>query len=237
MDWMDRIGKDLPKEEYIDALNVPDDEETKWKKTRLGKVTGSVLGKVVKKSGKDYKLSESKKAKDLLYKIAWERFLMTESVGMNRLSFDSAATNHGHDFEYQGMKAFTKETGLEVVPGGYVFYNKGDYFGGTPDGFVGEDALIEIKCPWNGGNHIKTLLTGEIYNDDHYYQIQGYLYLTDRKMCYYVTYDPDMPDGIELAIVEVERDEDVITAIERIVKECRNIILGMIEKCKEKQIK
>lgn len=235
MNWMDNIGLDVPQEEHIETLNV-DDKESEWKKERLGKVTGSILGKLVVKDRKtkNYKLSSGKVASDLLYKIAWERFLITESEGMNRLNVSSKAMEHGNDYELSGILKFTEVTGIKVELSDYKFINKGDFFGGTPDGFIGKDGLVEVKSPWNGGNHLKTLLTGEIYNDDHFYQIQGYLYLTDRKYCWYITYDPDLPDGLNISYNKIERDEEVISAIESIVNECKEIVIELIKQTNKK---
>lgn len=224
--------------EYLENLgNVAEEnqEEKDWLIERLGKVTGSQLGKLVKKDRSGgYILSNGKVASDLLYKIAWERFLVTESNGMNRLNVSSVAMQHGNDYELEAIKHFEEITGEEVTFGGYKFEKLNDFFGGTPDGYIDDDTIIEVKAPWNGGNHLKTLLTKEIYNDDHFYQIQGYLLLTGAKKCIYCTYDPDLPDAIKMAIIEVERDEDVIEAITSIIDECKTIITELIKQVKDK---
>lgn len=213
-------------------------EERDWHIKRLGRVTGSILGDLVKKDPKGgYKLSESKVAQDLLYKLAWERFLTGESNGLNRLNFSSRATEHGHEFEYAAMMKFQEVTGLQVTPLAYTFFEDGEYFGGTPDAFTSDEGVLETKSPWNGGNHLRTLLTGEMYEPKHYYQVQGYLKLTGRPHAWYCTYDPDMPEGLNLAYIKVERDEEVIQAIDAIVSECRQIIEEIIEKAKKHEAK
>lgn len=235
LSWLDEIGQADLIDDSIESLNIHD-EETEWRKQRLGKVTGSQLGKLIVKdrSTKGYKLSTGKVASDLIYRIAWERFLITESEGLNRLNVSSQSMNHGNDYELAAIEKFTEVTGIEVEKTAYKFINKGDYFGGTPDGFVGSDGLIEVKAPWNGGNHLKTLLTGEIYNDEHFYQIQGYLYLTDRKYCWYVTYDPDLPEGLNISYNKIDRDDEVIGAIECIIEECKTLIEQLIKEANAK---
>lgn len=233
MNWLDNIGNDLPQEEYIESLNVKDPEED-WLKERLGKITGSQLGKLVKKLKGGYGLSQGKMAQDLLYKIAWERFLVTESDGVNRLNVSSQSVQHGNDYELEAMQKFTEVTGVEVTPGGYRFHKHNEFFGGTPDGFIDDDTIIEVKAPWNGGNHLKTLLTGEVYNPEHIAQMQGYMLITGASKCVYITYDPDLPDGINLSIVDVERDEEMIKAIEEVVNQCIDIVKELISKTKEK---
>lgn len=234
LSWLDTIGNGDLMDESIELLNI-NDQENEWRKERLGKVTGSQLGKLVVKDRKDgYKLSTGKVASDMLYKIAWERFLITESEGLNRLNVSSQSMQHGNDYELSAIDKFTEVTGIAVEHTDYKFISKGDYFGGTPDGFTEDGGLIECKAPWNGGNHLKTLLTGKIYNDDHFYQIQGYLFLTGLPFCWYVTFDPDLPEGLNISYNKIERDEEVISAIESIVEECKNIVEELINKAKLK---
>lgn len=235
LDWLDEIGQADIYDDSIDAVNV-EDTESIWRKERLGKVTGSQLGKLVVKDRKEggYKLSTGKVASDMLYKIAWERFLITESEGMNRLNVSSKSMEHGNNYELDALKKFEEVTGIGVEPTEYKFVSKGDFFGGTPDGYTEDGGLIETKAPWNGGNHLKTLLTNEIYNDEHFYQVQGYLYLTDLPFCWYVTYDPDLPEGLNISYNRIERDDEVIEAIGNIVLECKKIVEELIDKASKK---
>src|SRR5207253_3198758 len=80
--------------------------------------------------------------------------------------------------------------------------------GASPDGLVGEDGTIEIKC-YNSANHIEVLET-QVVPNDHMAQIQGQLWITERKWCDYISFDPDMPENAQLFIKRVERDEDYI---------------------------
>ena len=203
----------------MSEINLNDD--AKWQLKRAGKVTASIFGEFVKRE-KDgsFKLSSGKVAEDLIYKIAWERLVLNGNItdALNRVSITSKATEHGVDNEGAAVYRYQQVTGVEV---NYTnkFVELGDWVGGTPDGYIGEDGLIEIKCPFNGGNHLKALLKGEIYNSNYVYQIQGYLWLTGRKWCDFVSFDPDMPEGLDIAIIRVERDEDVIKAIKTIIDE------------------
>lgn len=221
----------------LDGGNVAPNESLEstqfeeWQKSRLGKITGSTFGKLIvsdKKGG--YKLSTSQTAKTLIYKIAWERLLLNGDVsnGLGRLNFSSAATNHGNDYEGAAVLEFEKQTGLKVD---YIqnFICNDDWVGGTPDGYIGKDGIIEIKAPFNGGNHIQTLIEGEIYNKEHYFQIQGYLWLTGRKWCKYVTYDPDLIEGVNLCVLNIDRDEDVIDAIAKVMEEVKDRVIEVLE--------
>ena len=223
MSWLDEIGNDLPQDNIVEVLDVKD-EETEWRIDRLGMITGSTFGKLIVKSRdkKSFVLSKGATATNLIYKIAWERLLKNGNIsnGLGRLNISSQAMQHGNDYEGQAILKYMEVTGVDVD---YTqkFIKLDDFIGGTPDGFIGNDGLIEVKCPFNGGNHLQSLLTGEIYNADYIYQIQGYLWVTGRKWCDFVTYDPDLIDSLQLNIIRVERNEDLIEAISLIMEEVK----------------
>lgn len=205
---------------------MQDEKDEEWHKARLGMVTGSIMSKFVvsdKKNG--FKLSTSQTTESLIYKIAWERLVKNGDLinGLSRLNISSKEMEHGNFYESQAIALYEQIT-FNKVARANEFVHLNDCVGGTPDGFVGDDGIVEVKCPWNGGNHLKTLLNGEVYNSDHMYQIQSYLWITGRKWCDFVTYDPDLIDGLQLAIVRVERDENMIHAISQIMEEVKEKI-------------
>jgi hypothetical protein len=196
-------------------------EDIEWLKKRAGKITASNFATFIKKDKSGgYKLSDGKVAEDLIYKIAWERFVINGNIadGFERVGISSKATSHGIENEGAAVYRYQQVTGIKVD---YVnrFVQIGEWIGGTPDGYVGEDGIIEVKCPFNGGNHLRSLLTKEVYNPDYIFQIQGYLWLTKRKWCDFISYDPDMPEGLDIAIIRVERDEQVIEALQIVISQ------------------
>lgn len=227
---------DFTNDDYL--LNSPNvrtgEPEDEWKIQRLGSVTGSLFGKFVKKSGDDFKLSTSKTSEDLIYKIAWERLLKEGNVseGLGRMSFSSKPTDHGLTYESDAISLYQIKTGSKVESA-QRYVNYSEWIGGTPDGFIGEDGLIEVKSPYNGGNHLRTLLTGEIYNPEFIYQIQGYLMITGRKWCDFITYDPDLVDSLQLSINRIERDEHIIKGIEKVLEMVVEKIQDIISKTLE----
>lgn len=229
LSFLDEIGN---YEDYEDLPQVEiDDTETEWRQQRLGMITGSQFGKLIKSDKKGgFKLSTSETANTLIYKIAWERLLKEGNVsnGLGRLSVDSQSIRHGNEYEGKAILKYMEVTGREVD---YAqrFIEFDSFVGGTPDGFIGDDGLIEVKCPWNGGNHLKTLLTGEIYNTDYIYQMQGYMWVTGRQWCDFVTYDPDLIDGLQLSITRVERDETIINGIKSVMEDVKEKIKAIIE--------
>ena len=92
-----------------------------------------------------------------------------------------------------------------------------------------------MKCPFNGGNHLKSLLTNEIYNPEYLYQIQGYLWVTNRKWCDFVTYDPDLIEGLQINVIRIERDDQLIEAIKLVMEEVKEKLREIINNEKLKQ--
>ena len=84
--------------------------------------------------------------------------------------------------------------------------------GCSPDGLVDWDGLIEIKCPFNSANHIETLLRG--MPDEHRAQVQGQMWITGRQWCDFVSYDPRMPEPLQLHIQRINRDPGFIADLE-----------------------
>jgi hypothetical protein len=231
LDWMQNVGQETDYEP-LPEFQRPEDE---WQKQRLGMITGSNFGKLVKTDRKGgYVLSSGKVADDLIYKIAWMRLLRKGAIsdGLGRLSVNSASMTHGNDFEPLAVQCYEERTGNKVK---YVqsFVEYDEWIGGTPDGYVDDDGIIEVKCPWNGGNHLQSILEQKVYNPEYVYQIQGYLWITDRKWCDFITYDPDLIDELQLNIIRVERDDNMIAGISEVmdqVKQRIQEIINQIEK-------
>ena len=233
--WLDEVGKEDYYEPLPEVFTEQQQDELEWREKRLGMITGSNFGKLVKKSKDGYMLSASKTAKDLIYKIAWERLLKQGNIsnGLGRLNVSSQSLNHGNDYEPEAMKKYEEFTGRKVT---YVqnFVEADEYIGGTPDGYIGDDGLIEVKCPFNGGNHLQSMLEEVIYNPEYVYQIQGYLWITGRKWCDFVTYDPDLVESLQINVIRVERDEDIIEGIKLVMELVKNQINQIINNPKLK---
>jgi hypothetical protein len=105
-----------------------------------------------------------------------------------------------------------------------------DSVGCTPDAFVGSDGLIEVKCP-DSNNHLDNVLDNKQL-DDYFAQIQFQLWVTGRKWCDWVSFDPRAPEQLKLHVVRVERDETFISQLsERVIylEQCVNEQLELIK--------
>jgi hypothetical protein len=85
--------------------------------------------------------------------------------------------------------------------------------GASPDRLIGEDGLLEIKCP-APHTHVKTLLDQNL-DRDHYPQIQGQLLVTGKKWVDIISYHPEMPS----LILRVERDEAYLSTMRKLLND------------------
>jgi hypothetical protein len=99
-------------------------------------------------------------------------------------------------------RAFERETGQTVERCGFYVDIHRPYLGASPDGLVGTDALIEVKCPFAGrlekiqpGKHFPFLMTDSLTGErtlklasKYYYQIQGQMFVAKKQTCYFVVY-------------------------------------------------
>lgn len=102
---------------------------------------------------------------------------------------------------------------MTVKEAGFVDHPTIPNSGASPDGLVGDDGLIEIKCPTTA-THIETLL-GAAVNDRYVLQMYWQMACTERKWCDFVSFDPRMPEDMKVFIKRFERDDEEITRIEK----------------------
>ena len=197
---------------YTDILQGSNE----WHQLRLGKVTASkaddLLTEPRSKADKEAgKLSAT--ATTLMLALIGERL-----TGKPAMEFQTTAMKWGSDHEAEARFEFTVATGLEVDRVAFADHPDLPLVGCSPDGLVGDSATLEIKAPFNTSEHLRTILSAEV-PDEYVAQVQFQLWVLNRQRCYFVTYDPRMPEDARLFWIEVPRDEDKIdqikTAVER----------------------
>lgn len=107
---------------------------------------------------------------------------------------------HGKKFEDVARQAFCQHYRTQVRPCGMFISRDTPFLAASPDGLVGMDEIIEIKCPYTGRNdqirpcHLFPYLeeTDSGYslkkNHKYYFQIQGQLAISNKTNCYFVVY-------------------------------------------------
>lgn len=131
--------------------------------------------------------------------------------------------DHGNENESLAKDAYTELTMNTVTDVDKpIIHPNYEFIGGTPDGLIGLNKIIEIKCPWNPTNHLNNLLENnkvvneipDSYLSDYWWQVQGYLWITDRENCDFVTFDPRFPQHLQLSITHVMRNDNDIKKLE-----------------------
>lgn len=178
-----------------------------WKQLRLGKITASRIADVMSKTKSGYGAGR----KNYMTQLMIERLTGTVAE-----SYTNAAMQWGVDVEPQARDAYESDTGVLVQEVGFVPHPSIERAGASPDGLVGDDGLIEIKCP-NTATHIKTLLGASI-DRKYILQMQWQMACTDRQWCDFISFDPRMPEELQYHCRRVKRDDDLIAEISREVQ-------------------
>ena len=194
-----------------------------WFSARLGKVTASRVADVLAK----IKSGESASRKNYKMELVVQR--LTGKAGE---SFTNAAMEWGTEQEPFARMAYEAHTGTFVKEEGFVDHPTIEGFGCSPDGIVGE-GLIEIKCP-NTANHIETVLENKAPSK-YIPQMQCQMAVTGAKWCDFVSFDPRVPEDLQLFVVRVERDQEYIDSMEVEVKQFLSEVLDLFNQLKARQ--
>lgn len=163
-----------------------------WHKLRLGKF-GSTDAQSVQANGKGLETLCYKKIAEI-------------ETGQSEDNYTNADIERGNEQEDTARSMYELTTGQFVTQVGYVELD--ETTGGSPDGLVGEDGLIEIKCQ-KPSVYVKTRHTKKP-DTKYMWQMQHLMYITDRKWCDFVVYNEHFQD---LVIIRVKRDEKKIQKI------------------------
>lgn len=173
-----------------------------WLAERLGKVTASRIADVMAKTQKGYGASRENYMADLIA----ERL-----TGVGKPAFTNDAMRWGTETEPQARAMYELETGRTVTQTGFHHHPKIEGTGASPDGLVGEDGLLEIKCP-NTATHIATLRGAKI-DRKYVLQMHWQMICTGRDWCDFVSFDPRLSPAKQMFIRRVERNVELCEEI------------------------
>ena len=179
-----------------------------WFAARLGKVTASRISDVVAKTKTGWGASRVNYMAELIAEIL---------TGVKYEGYTNAAMQYGIDTEPQARDAYAFYSDVEVEPVGFILHPTISESGASPDGLIGSDGLVEIKCP-NTSTHIETLLTGTI-DKKYILQMQWQMVCTGRLWCDFCSFDVRMPVGMQVFISRVHCDPECIELLEKEVLE------------------
>jgi len=194
-----------------------------WYAIRLGRVTASRVADIVARTKTGYSTSRM----NYMAELICERL-----TGVQGASYASAAMQWGTETEPMARAAYEGIVGDLVIETGFVPHGSIPMAGASPDGLIGDDGLVEIKCPITA-THIETLL-GQSVPGRYNTQMQWQMACTGCKWCDFVSYDPRMPEGMQIVIKRVERDNVAIAELEREVVNFINELDSKIIQLKEK---
>ncbi len=145
------------------------------------------------------------------------RIIAERLTGQAAEGFTNAAMQWGVDNEDAARKAYEAHTGTFVDEMGIAIHPVLKHTHASPDGLVGDDGLIEIKCP-NTTTHIETLKAKKAPSK-YMNQMLWQMRCTDRQWCDFVSFDPRLPEHLQLFVIRVERDDAAIAELEAKVTE------------------
>lgn len=212
-----------------------------WFRNRIGNITGSQVGVLMKSGRKDY---FSDTAKSYIYQVAAERAMNPAIVNdddlfveyLQQVDISSKAMRWGNDQEANARELYEKITGRKIAEVGSCKHSTIPHFASSPDGYyeneaTGEKGCLEIKCP-NQATYMK--YCAEVYDNnsllsvkyEYFHQCMAHMLCTGAKWCDFIVYNPFQKSPIH--IVRIKPDEIVFAEMETRIKKANQIIDELI---------
>jgi putative phage-type endonuclease len=187
---------------------MSEQQTEQWFTDRLGKVTASRLADVLAKTKTGYSASRS----NYMTQLVLERITKTRAE-----SYSNAAMQWGNEQEPFARAAYEAHTGQMVEEVGFIQHPDIEDAGASPDGLVGDDGMVEIKCP-SSSTALECWLIhaqgGNPVDAKYYAQMQWQMRCADRSWCDYVVFDPRMPAKAQLFVFRVQRNAEFLKIAE-----------------------
>lgn len=167
-------------------MNAPEQRSPEWFAQRVGRVTGSIVGAILG-------LSPYMTRADAM------RSMVRAQLGAESEFSGNIATEYGTANEHGALIEFQMETGLTVTLAPFVMME--DWLGASPDGFVSDGGLLEIKCPF-GKRRDEVPVFKAPHEQPHYVaQMQIQMHVTETRHCHFFQW---APNGTSLHRVEYD---------------------------------
>jgi putative phage-type endonuclease len=187
---------------------MSEQQTEQWFTDRLGKVTASRLADVLAKTKTGYSASRA----NYMTQLVLERITKTRAE-----SYSNAAMEWGVTQEPFARAAYEAHTGQMVEEVGFIQHPDIEDAGASPDGLVGDDGMVEIKCP-SSSTALECWLIhaqgGNPVDAKYYAQMQWQMRCADRSWVDYVVFDPRMPVKAQLFIYRVQRNAEFLKIAE-----------------------
>ena len=174
-----------------------------WYKARLGSLGASCVHEIVAKTKSGYSASRANR----LAALVCERL-----TGQPQDTYQNAAMLHGIETEPEARAAYAFYQSAAVIEVGLIRHPKIVGTHASPDGLVGEEGLVEIKCPQPAA-HLALLMT-HLVPDKYVVQMQWQMVCAERLWCDFASYSPAFPENLRLVVHRVPRDPRRIAELE-----------------------
>ena len=203
-----------------------------WFLQRKGKITSSEVAAIIGK-GKSSSFTQTglsyldEKVDEAL--TSDDEFIFFN----NNYNFSNKAMDWGTMYEPFARDYYSEKYDIEVAECGFVEYS--ELSGGSPDGSTYDNGVIEIKCPFNGANHIQFLkiTTAEelkALNPKYYWQCVMNTLITGSDYCDFISYDKRKKEHLRMAVIRVKRDEKEMLLLRERLVEAEKYITDSINK-------
>lgn len=176
-----------------------------WLRARLGVATASRAGDALSKLRTG---TWAKAAQDYAIELAFER--------VNGSAIDKAVTvamSRGSELEPEARAAYEARTGVLVDQMGFALHDTMQA-GASPDGLIGNNGLLEIKCPFDQARIARIWATDDI--SDYVPQVEWQMWILEREWCDVAIYDPRLShSGMDLHIVRHQMTQDAYDRLDR----------------------
>lgn len=174
-----------------------------WFAQRLGKVTASRVADVIAKT----KTGASASRDNYSTQLILERLTNKQAE-----FYSNAAMQWGTETEPMARQAYELKRGVFVDEVGFIDHPTIEMSGASPDGLVGKNGLVEIKCP-ESKTHMEYLLNGKA-PAKYIPQMMWQMACTGREWCDFVSFDPRFPENLQILVVKVEYDPTYMKMLE-----------------------
>ena len=175
-----------------------------WFAARLGRLTASRASDMLA----TIRSGEAASRKNLRVQLVCERL----TGQPQEEPFVNAAMQRGIDCEPQAFAAYEAVTGNVARQVGFIQHDA-LLVGCSPDGLVGDDGVLELKCP-NSATHLEYLKSGTV-PDKYLPQLLHTLWVTGRAYCDFVSFDDRFPSSLQVFHIRMDRDEAAIATYEK----------------------
>ena len=192
---------------------------------RIGKATASRIADILAKPRSGQKVSTTRRnymaqlVCEILTNKSAEREFMTRDM------------QRGIELEPRARVEYEMLRGVTVRKAGFIDHPAIQRCGCSPDGLVGDDGLVQFKCPIPA-IHFDYIESSKLKTApaEYFPQLQFELACTGRKWNDFVSYNEQMPEHLQLVVIRVEREDKYIAEVEDAVRQFLRDVDEQIEK-------